>query len=333
MTTRRVVITGLGMLTPLGTDVASTWDGIKAGKSGIRPIEHFDTEPFSTRFAGLVPEFDITDYLPAKDARKMDPFIHYGLAAAIQAIENAELEVNDANADRIGISIGSGIGGLPGIEEGHQSYLTGGARRITPFFVPRSIINMISGNLSIRYGIRGPNIALVSACATGTHSIGTAARMIAQGEVDVMVAGGAVFIFAMGWDISDTRRVTRRSDVAFWLHLLAAPLLMHPLFKIIGVMDGDVSTSVAGVILGVFVGITLISLLIDRRALMVSSLAYVLYAMNALFDSFGTLGQQLGLTGLIVGCSMVLLTAYWDRARTSLLKPLPDSVSNYLPMK
>jgi hypothetical protein len=149
----------------------------------------------------------------------------------------------------------------------------------------------------------------------------------------MMVAGGVVFIFAMGWDISDTRRVTRRSDVAFWLHLLAAPLLMHPLFKIIGVMDGDVSASVAGVILGVFVVITLISLLIDRRALMVSSLAYVLYAMNALFDNFGTLGQQLGLTGLVVGCSMVLLTAYWDRARTSLLKPLPDSVSNYLPMK
>ena len=149
----------------------------------------------------------------------------------------------------------------------------------------------------------------------------------------MMVAGGVVFIFAMGWDISDTRRVTRRSDVAFWLHLLSAPLLMHPLFKIIGVMDGDVSTSVAAVILGVFVLITLISLLIDRRALMVSSLAYVLYAMNALFDNVGTLGQQLGLTGLIVGCSMVLLTAYWDKARTSLLKPLPDSVSRLLPNK
>lgn len=191
MTKRRVVVTGLGHLSPVGNTVEEGWENILAGRSGIGPITHFDASDMPVRIVGAVRDFDVTEYIAKKEARKMDPFIHYGLAAAIQAIRDAELEVTDANADRIGISIGSGIGGLPGIEEGYGSYLKGGPRRITPFFVPRSIINMISGNLSIMYGITGPNLALVTACATGTHSIGLAARMIIHGEVDVMIAGGA----------------------------------------------------------------------------------------------------------------------------------------------
>ena len=191
MTTRRVVITGLGMLTPLGTDVASTWDGIKAGKSGIRPIEHFDTEPFSTRFAGLVPEFDITDYLPAKDARKMDVFIQYGLVAAIQAVRDAGLDMEKEDAERVGAAFGSGIGGLTNIEENHIKMLNSGPRKLTPFFVPGPIINMIAGNLAIMYGMKGPNFATVTACTTGTHNIGFAAQQIQLNQADVMVAGGA----------------------------------------------------------------------------------------------------------------------------------------------
>ena len=191
MTTRRVVITGLGMLTPLGTDVASTWDGIKAGKSVIRPIEHFDTEPFSTRFAGLVPEFDITDYLPAKDARKMDVFIQYGLVAAIQAVRDAGLDMEKEDAERVGAAFGSGIGGLTNIEENHIKMLNSGPRKLTPFFVPGTIINMIAGNLAIMYGMKGPNFATVTACTTGTHNIGFAAQQIQLNQADVMVAGGA----------------------------------------------------------------------------------------------------------------------------------------------
>jgi len=191
VTTRRVVITGLGMLTPLGTDVASTWDGIKAGKSGIRPIEHFDTEPFSTRFAGLVPEFDITDYFPAKDARKMDVFIQYGLVAAIQAVRDAGLDMEKEDAERVGAAFGSGIGGLTNIEENHIKMLNNGPRKLTPFFVPGTIINMIAGNLAIMYGMKGPNFATVTACTTGTHNIGFAAQQIQLNQADVMVAGGA----------------------------------------------------------------------------------------------------------------------------------------------
>ncbi|ERP92320.1 3-oxoacyl-ACP synthase [Alcanivorax sp. P2S70] len=179
------------MLTPLGTDVASTWDGIKAGKSGIRPIEHFDTEPFSTRFAGLVPEFDITDYLPAKDARKMDVFIQYGLVAAIQAVRDAGLDMEKEDAERVGAAFGSGIGGLTNIEENHIKMLNSGPRKLTPFFVPGTIINMIAGNLAIMYGMKGPNFATVTACTTGTHNIGFAAQQIQLNQADVMVAGGA----------------------------------------------------------------------------------------------------------------------------------------------
>ncbi len=191
MTKRRVVVTGLGMISPVGNSVESGWANIVAGKSGITPITHFDASDMPVRFCGAIRDFEVTDYIPRKEARKMDAFIHYGIAAAVQAIQDAGLEVNDDNAERIGISVGSGIGGLPGIEEGYGSYLKGGARKISPFFVPRSIINMVSGNLSIQYGIKGPNLALVTACATGTHSIGYAARMISYDEVDVMIAGGA----------------------------------------------------------------------------------------------------------------------------------------------
>ncbi|WP_111656753.1 beta-ketoacyl-ACP synthase II [Isoalcanivorax indicus] len=191
MARRRVVVTGVGMLSPLGTDVASTWQRLVAGESGIRDITHFDVSAYSTRFAGLVPDFEVADYMPAKDARKMDVFVQYGLVAAIQAIRDAGLTDDEADAERIGVAIGSGIGGLTGIEENHQKLLDGGPRKISPFFVPGSIINMISGNLSIMYGYRGPNFATVTACTTGTHSIGFAAQQIMLGTADVMVAGGA----------------------------------------------------------------------------------------------------------------------------------------------
>ncbi|WP_290498129.1 beta-ketoacyl-ACP synthase II [Alcanivorax sp.] len=191
MTSRRVVITGLGMLTPLGADVASTWEGIKAGKSGIRNIDHFDTEAFSTRFAGLVPEFDIADYLSPKDARKMDIFIQYGLVAAIQAIRDAGLDMDKEDGDRVGAAFGSGIGGLTNIEDNHVKMLDSGPRKLSPFFVPGTIINMIAGNLAIMYGMKGPNVAITTACTTGTHNIGFAAQQIMLGQADVMVAGGS----------------------------------------------------------------------------------------------------------------------------------------------
>jgi len=188
---RRVVVTGVGMVSPVGLDAATSWQNILAGISGIETITHFDTSAFSTRFGGSVKGFDVTRYMPAKEARKMDPFIHYGIAAADEAIRDAGLEVTEENAERIGVAIGSGIGGLPGIEKGHAAYMKGGPRRISPFFVPANIINMISGHVSINYGLKGPNIALVTACATGTHSIGDAARIIEYGDADVMLAGGA----------------------------------------------------------------------------------------------------------------------------------------------
>lgn len=189
----RVVVTGLGLIAPNGNSVEASWRNIIAGVSGIGPITAFDASGFSTRIAGEIKNFDITTYVPAKDARKMDPFIHYGLAAAIEAIDDARIVVTPENAKRIGTIIGSGIGGLPGIEKGYQSFLDGGARRISPFFVPSNIINMVAGNLSIRFGIKGPNYAVVSACSTGAHCIGLAARTIERGEQDVMIAGGAEF--------------------------------------------------------------------------------------------------------------------------------------------
>lgn len=188
---RRVVVTGLGMVTPLGNTVASTWEGILAARSGIATIKHFDATPFTTQFAGNIHGLDIEQYMPLKDARKMDSFIQYGLVASIQAMEDSGFQVTEANADRCGAAIGSGIGGIGAIEENRDLITTKGPRRISPFFVPGSIINMVSGNLAIKYGLRGPNIAVTTACTTGTHNIGLAARMIALGEADMMVAGGA----------------------------------------------------------------------------------------------------------------------------------------------
>ncbi|WP_372827849.1 beta-ketoacyl-ACP synthase II [Polaromonas sp.] len=191
MTRRRVVITGLGIVSPVGNNIQQAWDNIVVGRSGIDHISRFDASNLPVRFAGEVKDFDVSAYLPAKEARRMDTFIHYGMAAAIQAIKDAGLEAHPAEAQRIGVSIGSGIGGLPYIEATHDDYLAGGPRKISPFFVPGSIINMISGNLSILYGFKGPNVALVSACSTGTHSIGDAGRFIEYGDADIMVAGGA----------------------------------------------------------------------------------------------------------------------------------------------
>ena len=191
MVRRRVVITGLGIVSPVGNTVEQAWQNILAGHSGIDRVTRFDVSSFPVQIAGEVKDFDITQYLPAKDARRMDTFIHYGMAAGIQAIKDAGLEAHPANAERIGVSIGSGIGGLPMIETTRDEFLLTGVRKISPFFVPGSIINMISGNLSILYGYKGPNIALVSACSTGTHSIGDAGRIIEYGDADIMIAGGA----------------------------------------------------------------------------------------------------------------------------------------------
>ena len=191
MSKRRVVITGLGIVSPVGNDIKSAWGNILAGKSGIGPITNFDAADFPVRFCGEVRDFDVTEYITAKDARRMGAFIHYGIAAASQAISDAGLEISEADAARVGVAIGSGIGGLKGIEMAYQAWLDGGARKISPFFVPGNIINMISGNLSIKYGFKGPNIAIATACTTATHNIGMAARTIAYGDADVMVAGGA----------------------------------------------------------------------------------------------------------------------------------------------
>ena len=191
MSKRRVVVTGLGLLTPVGNNVEESWNSIVAGKSGIGPVTAFDASQFATRISGSVKNFDPTVYLSPKDIKKMDTFIHFGIAAGIQALDDSGIEVTEANAERIGVAIGSGIGGLPTIEKNRDAYVTGGPRKISPFFVPSSIINMVSGNLSIMRGLKGPNIAIVSACTTGAHNIGDAARMISYGDADVMVAGGA----------------------------------------------------------------------------------------------------------------------------------------------
>jgi 3-oxoacyl-[acyl-carrier-protein] synthase II len=188
---RRVVVTGMGMLSPVGNTVESSWKALLAGQSGIVNIEHFDTSEFSTRFAGLVKDFDCEAYMSKKDARKMDLFIQYGIAAGIQALEDSGLDITEQNAPRIGVAVGSGIGGLGLIETGHQALIDKGPRKISPFFVPSTIVNMISGHLSIMKGLRGPNIAISTACTTGLHNIGHAARMIAYGDADAMLAGGA----------------------------------------------------------------------------------------------------------------------------------------------
>ncbi|WP_299772338.1 beta-ketoacyl-ACP synthase II [uncultured Pseudoteredinibacter sp.] len=191
MSRRRVVVTGLGMVSPVGNTVTDTWQNILAGKSGVGMIEKFDASAFTTRFSAAVKDLEVGDYMPVKDARKMDPFIQYGMVAGIQAMEDSGLQITDENAPRIGAAIGSGIGGIGSIEDGAKTIAERGPRRISPFFVPGAIINMISGNLSIRYGFRGPNLAVVTACTTGTHCIGLAARSIQYGEADAMIAGGA----------------------------------------------------------------------------------------------------------------------------------------------
>ncbi len=215
MSTRRVVITGLGAVTPLANTVSETWDGIVNGKSGISAIDSFDISTFATTFGGVIRNFDISQYIPEKDAKRMDGFIHYGLAAGCQAFEDSGIEVNDNNAERIGVAIGSGIGGITGIEDCYALYDKSGPRRISPFFVPGNIINMISGNLSIKYGLKGPNFAIVTACSTGTHNIGDAARMIKYGDADVMIAGGAerctTSPTAMG-GFASAKALSRRND-------------------------------------------------------------------------------------------------------------------------
>ncbi|MGY0558252.1 MULTISPECIES: beta-ketoacyl-ACP synthase II [unclassified Lysobacter] len=188
---RRVVITGLGIVSPLGNDLASSWDGIINGRSGIGPISHFDTTGFTTRIAGQIHDFDITHWVPTKDAKKMDRFIHYGVGASLMALADSGLEIDDGNAERIGALIGSGIGGILGIEEQTAKYLAGGPRKISPFYVPSTIINMLPGQVSLLTGIKGPNFSAVSACATSNHSIGMAMRLIQYGDADVMLAGGA----------------------------------------------------------------------------------------------------------------------------------------------
>ncbi|MDO3385718.1 beta-ketoacyl-ACP synthase II [Gilvimarinus sp. SDUM040013] len=191
MSRKRVVITGLGMVSPLGNTVEDTWSGILNGKSGVAPISAFDASAFTTQFSASVKDFSVDGYFPTKDARKMDPFIQFGMVAGIQAMRDSGLDVNDENGNRIGVSIGSGIGGIGTIENGTLVVEHKGPRRMSPFFVPGAIINMIAGNLSIHYGLRGPNIAVTTACTTGTHCIGLAARSIMYGDADVMLAGGA----------------------------------------------------------------------------------------------------------------------------------------------
>ncbi|MCS6136227.1 beta-ketoacyl-ACP synthase II [Shewanella baltica] len=191
MSKRRVVVTGLGLVTPVGNTVDTTWKALLSGKSGIAPITKFDASEFTTRFSGSVKDFDVEQYITKKDARKMDLFIQYGMAAGIQAIQDSGLDMSKENLGRVGTAIGAGMGGMWLIEQGHSALMNGGPRKVSPFFVPSTIINMISGHLSIMFGMKGPNFAVTTACTTGVHNIGFAARTIAYGDADVMVAGGA----------------------------------------------------------------------------------------------------------------------------------------------
>jgi 3-oxoacyl-[acyl-carrier-protein] synthase II len=214
---RRVVVTGLGVVSPVGNTVAEAWENLTAGRSGIGRITKFDPSAFKAQIAGEVKNFEVTAYLPAKDARRMDTFIHYGMAAGIQALRDSGLDTPQADAERIGVNIGSGIGGLPMIEDTHNNFLAGGPRKISPFFIPGTISNMISGNLSIMFGLKGPNIAVVTACTTGLHAIGLSARMIEYGDADVMVCGGAeatISPLAIGGFASAQALSTRNDDPA-----------------------------------------------------------------------------------------------------------------------
>ncbi len=217
MSRRRVVVTGLGIVCPIGNTVAEAWSSILAGKSGIGRITHFDASPLSSQIAGEVKNFDVAAYLSPKEARRMDRFIHLGIAAGVQALKDSGLEVTEANATRIGVNIGSGIGGLPMIEETHNDVLKGGPRKISPFFIPSTIINMISGNLSIMHGLKGPNLAMVTACTTSAHCIGESGRLIEYGDCDVMVAGGAeatITLLTVGGFAAARALSTRNDDPA-----------------------------------------------------------------------------------------------------------------------
>ena len=217
MSRRRVVVTGLGIVCPIGNTVAEAWSNALAGKSGIGHITHFDAGLLSSRIAGEVKNFDVAAYLSPKEARRMDRFIHLGIAAGVQALKDSGLEVTEANAPRIGVNIGSGIGGLPMIEETHNEVLKGGPRKISPFFIPSTIINMISGNLSIMHGLKGPNLAMVTACTTSAHCIGESGRLIEYGDCDVMVAGGAestVTLLTVGGFAAARALSTRNDDPA-----------------------------------------------------------------------------------------------------------------------
>ncbi|MDX1571034.1 MAG: beta-ketoacyl-ACP synthase II [Xanthomonadales bacterium] len=214
MTRRRVVITGMGIKSPVGNDIDTAWDHITRGVSGIQPLTNFDATEFNTKIAGEVRDFDVGDYLKPKDARKMDRFIHYGIAAGIDALKDSGLDLESEDPERIGVSIGAGIGGIATIENTHEAYMKGGARKISPFFVPSTIINMISGHLSIMFGLKGPNLATVTACTTATHNIGLAQRLIAYGDADVMLVGGAEHAtspVAMGGFVS-ARALSTRND-------------------------------------------------------------------------------------------------------------------------
>jgi 3-oxoacyl-[acyl-carrier-protein] synthase II len=207
-------VTGLGAITPVGVGVAETWQNIVAGKSGIGRITRFDPSAFACQVAGEVKGFEVTEYLPAKDARRMDRFVHFGLVAGMEALKDSGLVVTEQNAERIGVCISSGIGGLPMIEDTHSDFLAGGPRKISPFFIPGTIINMISGNLSIMYGLKGPNFSVVTACTTGTHSIGESARIIEYGDADVMIAGGSestISPLAIG-GFSSAKALSTRND-------------------------------------------------------------------------------------------------------------------------
>lgn len=214
MAKRRVVITGLGIVSPVGTGITQAWQNIVDGRSGITRITRFDTSLFTSKIAGEVKGFDVNNFLSAKDSRRMDLFIHYGLAAGMEAIKDAGIEVTEQNAERIGVNIGSGIGGLPMIEDSHNDYLAVGPRKISPFFIPGTIINMISGNLSIMYGFKGPNLSMVTACSTATHCIGESARLIEYGDADIMIAGGSegsICELALG-GFSSARALSTRND-------------------------------------------------------------------------------------------------------------------------
>ena len=191
MSKRRVVITGMGIVSPVGSTLEDAWRSVRDGNSGITRLEEFDVSGFATQIAGTVKGFDVADYLAAKDSRKMDRFMHYGIAASVDALRDSGLEINEENGHRVGVAVGAGIGGLETIEANHDKYLAGGPRKVSPFFIPGSIINMVSGHVSIMHHITGPNLALVTACTTSTHCIGIGARTVAYGDADVMLAGGA----------------------------------------------------------------------------------------------------------------------------------------------